>query len=235
MGRATITVTAAVLLSGMSMLGWIGKAEAAGTDAQKCAAAKMLAASKYAACRLGADKKAELTNEPADYTKCDAKQQTAWEKAETKYGAQCPTSGDQASVGNAVTAVTTCLAGSVSTSGAAGAMQLDCIPCGDGGVILNGTCWVLGAPGDSCTAACALEGMAYDAAADAYTWPSNGMGRCAYLMDLLGVPNSTQWFPVGMGPPQCGCSAYSTQRYLGPDPITAQCAFSGLQRVCACS
>lgn len=234
MRRTTITVSAALLLSAaVSILG-SGKAEAAPTDAQKCAAAKMLAAAKYAACRLGADKKAELKNEPADYTKCDARQQTAWTKAETKYGAQCPTSGDQTSVRSAVSAVTVCLAGSVSTNGAAGAMQLDCVPCGDGGVILNGTCWILGAPGDSCTAACALEGMAYDAAADAYTWPSNGMGRCAYLMDLLGVPNGTQWFAVGQGPPQCGCS-YGAQRYLGPDPITAQCAFGGLQRICACN
>ncbi|HYC55212.1 MAG TPA: DUF1554 domain-containing protein [Candidatus Binatia bacterium] len=82
---------------------------AAATDAQKCAAAKMKTAGKYAACRLGADAKAQSSGLAADYGKCDAVQQLSWTKAEEKYGGACPTSGDQAAVGGDVTELSECL------------------------------------------------------------------------------------------------------------------------------
>ena len=62
------------LAIGLCILGWIGTAQAAATDQEKCAAAKLAAAGKYTACRTGADKKAALNGTTADYSKCDEKQ-----------------------------------------------------------------------------------------------------------------------------------------------------------------
>ena len=84
-------------------VGWAGAVGAAPTAGQKCEAAKLNAAGKYGACRLGAEKKAVLKAIAPDYTKCDAKYTTAWGKAESKYGVACPTSGDQGPVQTAIT------------------------------------------------------------------------------------------------------------------------------------
>jgi hypothetical protein len=232
MRRATITITGtAALAIGALILGTVGTAQA--TDAQKCAGDKMNAAAAYAACRLGADKKAELSGVTADYTKCDEKQAGSWTKIETKYGAECPTTGDQSGVQADVGAMTACLAGNVSTTTPA-AMQLDCIPCPAGGVILDGTCWVLGAAGDSCTAACALNGMAYDnTQTNDFAGPWDGIGHCYYLLDQLGAGNGTTWHAAGSGPPDCGCS-YDGGRWVSGN-ATAQAAIASVQRVCACN
>ena len=82
---------------------WTAVALAAATPAEKCEAAKLSAAGKYSACRLGAEKKAVLSGAAPDYSKCDAKYMTAWGKAETKYGVACLTSGDQGPVQTAIT------------------------------------------------------------------------------------------------------------------------------------
>ena len=82
---------------------WAAVALAGVTPAEKCEAAKLSAAGKYGACRLGAEKKAVLAGTAADYTKCDTKYMAAWDKAETKYGGACPTSGDQGPVQTAIT------------------------------------------------------------------------------------------------------------------------------------
>ncbi len=82
---------------------WAGTSHAGATDKQKCEAAKLSAAGKYAACRLGAEKKAVLKAIAPDYTKCDDKYTTAWGKAESKYTSACPTSRDQSAVQRRVT------------------------------------------------------------------------------------------------------------------------------------
>lgn len=237
MRRTTITITAAVMLiTGAVVLGTSGTAGAVGTDAQKCAGAKMNAAAKYAKCRLGADKKAEVNAEPADYTKCDEKHLEGWAKIEAKYGAQCPTSGDDSGVQSDIAAMTECLTENLSTTGTTVATQVECVACPVGGVVLDGTCWVLGDAGDSCTAACGLEGMTYDdAETNAFAGPSGGIGHCYYLLDLFGAGNgSTTWHAAGSGPPNCGCSYDANGRWVS-GTATAQCAFAGVQRVCACN
>ncbi len=114
MNKMTLAVAVAAALAW-----WSGAAQAAPTPAQKCEAAKLSAAGKYAACRLAAEKKAVLKAIPPDYTKCDDKYTTAWGKAETKYTSACPSSGDQSKVQRRVTgdagAVTVELGGSSPT------------------------------------------------------------------------------------------------------------------------
>jgi hypothetical protein len=231
MRRARITIAAAVLTVGV-ILGTIEKAEAA-TDAQKCAGAKMNAAAKYAACRLGADKKGELNAEPADYTKCDAKQATGWAKIETKYGVQCPTSGDQSGVQSDVAAMATCLAGNVSSTGTPVAVQVDCLPCPVDGVVLDGACWILELRATPARRP-ALEGMSYDdALTNSYAGPTDGIGHCYFLLDQFGAGGGNTWHAAGQGPPNCGCS-YDGGRWV-PGLATPQCAFAGVRRVCACN
>ncbi len=82
---------------------WAAVAVAGPTGAQKCEAAKLSAAGKYSACRLGAEKKAVLSATTPDDSKCDAKYATAWGKAETKYTGMCSTTGDQSAVEQRVT------------------------------------------------------------------------------------------------------------------------------------
>ena len=135
---------------------WTAVALAGATPAEKCEAAKLNAAGKYGACRLGAEKKAVLKAIAPDYTKCDAKYATAWGKAETKYGGACPSSGDQAPI-----------QGQVTQDGAAVAAELAGTPlCGNGaidpeercdGSNLNGnTCATLGYSGGTlaCNGSC---------------------------------------------------------------------------------
>jgi len=228
------TTGTTVLVTGALVLGWIGTTHAAASDAQKCAGAKMLATAKYAKCRLGADKKAEVSGDAPDYTKCNEKQLTAWAKAEAKYGAQCPTSGDQATAQSDVTAVTTCLAGNLSATGAPAGVQVECVSCPIGSIAVNGVCWLFSAAGDSCNAACALAGMVYDLQTD--TWAgsaSNTIAHCAYLLDELG--DDFAWLTqlnFGSGPADLGC-AVGGQRVLSAT-TTAQGADSSFRRVCAC-
>jgi len=59
------------------------------TDTQRCALAKLKASATYAACRLKAVEKATKSNAPVDITKCDPKLQSAYDKADSSYGAEC--------------------------------------------------------------------------------------------------------------------------------------------------
>jgi len=224
-----------LLVAGALVLAGVGTAHATPSDAQKCAGAKMLATAKYAKCRLGADKKAEVAAEAPDYTKCNEKQLAAWGKAEAKYGAQCPTSGDQATAQSDVTAMTTCLAGNLSTTGSPVGVQVECVACPVGSIAVNGVCWLLSGMGDSCNAACGLAGMAYDLQTETWAGPaSNTIAHCAFLLDELGEDNAwlTQ-LQFGSGPADLGC-AVSGQRNLSAT-ATAQGANSFYRRVCACN
>lgn len=154
---------------------YAGRASA--TDEQKCTAAKLAAAGKYAACRATVDKKAELTAEVADYTKCDAKQLAAWTKIEDKYGAGCVTSGDQQAVKAELIATTQCLLDTLDPAGVKPSIEVGCVPCPADGVVVDDTCWILGAAGDTCTAACALRDMDYDAKTDSYAGSTTGAGH----------------------------------------------------------
>lgn len=95
------------------MLSVATQAMATSTDAERCAAAKMGSAGKYASCRERADAKAQITGNTADYSKCDAKQLSDWTKIETKYPSGCPTTGDQVEVQSDVIGFTSCLSGNL--------------------------------------------------------------------------------------------------------------------------
>lgn len=69
-------------------------AGAALDPAIKCQAAKMKLSGKYAACRLLEDAAATKTGTSPDYTTCDAKLATGWQKVESSIGTDCPTLGE---------------------------------------------------------------------------------------------------------------------------------------------
>lgn len=78
--------------------------------AQKCASAKISATGKYSLCRLQAEAKAEKTGNVVGFNKCAAKHTDAFVKAEAKYGAECPTTGDAPAMEIAVAVDTSQLA-----------------------------------------------------------------------------------------------------------------------------
>lgn len=98
-GRSLIVALGVALL-------WATSASAGATDAQKCEADKLKRTAKYAFCRLKADSKAVKRGQPADYMKCDAKIVEKFGVAETRYGAECPTTGDVVTIQDQVTAAT---------------------------------------------------------------------------------------------------------------------------------
>lgn len=73
-------------------------AHAGPTNAQKCEAKKVQEATKYKYCRGKAIAKGIKKNEAPDFSKCDMNYSKHWQNAETKYGAECPTLGDEATI-----------------------------------------------------------------------------------------------------------------------------------------
>jgi hypothetical protein len=129
---------------------------AAGTQAhagarEKCSAAKMKAASKYAACRLAADSKSKSTGDPADYTKCVDGLSKSWAKAEAKYTTDCPTTGDFAALQADLTAAASCVATGLSTAGACDTSAE--FLCGNGVVDAGEDCDQSALDGETCASA----------------------------------------------------------------------------------
>jgi hypothetical protein len=88
------------------VVGAAGFGRAADKSTQ-CVAAKLTAASKYAACRLKADAKAAKTGGSADYSKCNTKFVKAFDRAEAKAGAGiCPREGNGPAVSGCLDRVT---------------------------------------------------------------------------------------------------------------------------------
>jgi hypothetical protein len=145
----------AVVIGALTLL-WTAVALAKTTAAEKCEAAKLNAAGKYGACRLGAEKKAVLKGTPPDYTKCDANYTKAWDKADSKYGVACPTSGDRAAIQTQTTqdaaAVTAELAGTPLCGNGAIDPEEQC----DGSNLNGETCTTLGYSGGTlaCNGSC---------------------------------------------------------------------------------
>lgn len=198
----------------------VGNGNAA-TNGEKCAAAKMKVAGKYTACRLSIDSKAESEGESPDYTKCDSAQAAGWQKIEDKYGVECLTSGDQASVQNDLTNASNCVSGVLAGNGGSCTVSAN-PPCAPGGVIAYGTCWLLGAAGDSCNAACGLAGMQFDNATLTNIGDANNLARCLNVLDLLGFQKGGS-FQV-QGPPNVGCPVSGTTPFHS-GTVTAQGQF----------
>jgi dienelactone hydrolase len=72
----------------------LGSGSASGSEAVKCVAAKLKAAGKKCACMHKAQAKAALHDATPDFTKCDAKIDAAYAKAEESAAGACPTIGD---------------------------------------------------------------------------------------------------------------------------------------------
>jgi hypothetical protein len=89
-------------------------AEAAVSDAQKCQATKLKLVGKFYKCRVKAQ--AKFVNKgngeklQASLAVCEAKLSSKFSKAEEKWGAECPTTGDFPHLRNAVTADVTNMA-----------------------------------------------------------------------------------------------------------------------------
>jgi hypothetical protein len=77
-------------------------AQGAPTAPEKCAAAKIAATGRYALCRMQAEARAEKTGAPVDFSKCIAQHTRAFARTETRYGTECPTSGDAAAIQHGV-------------------------------------------------------------------------------------------------------------------------------------
>jgi hypothetical protein len=90
-GRVGAAIAALVLC--------VAPSQAAVSDAQKCAAAKLKASGKYALCRAKAMAVATKTAQAADFSKCDEKLQAAVGAADTKYGAACAAGNGQSAIG----------------------------------------------------------------------------------------------------------------------------------------
>jgi len=75
-------------------VGWPEPLLARPTAAQKCESFKLKHTGKYVFCRMKADSKAAKKGEAPDYTKCDDKIVDKFDEAESKWGTECPTSGD---------------------------------------------------------------------------------------------------------------------------------------------
>jgi hypothetical protein len=77
-------------------VGLLPRGALAADPAQRCQAAKLKQAGKYAACRLQAARKAALREQSPDLSACDLKLANAWERAEG--GGDCETAGDLAAI-----------------------------------------------------------------------------------------------------------------------------------------
>jgi hypothetical protein len=66
--------------------------------ATRCQAEKKKTAGKYWQCRLKTIAAADLRGQVPDFSKCEDRFSAKWALIEEKYGAQCPTAGDQATV-----------------------------------------------------------------------------------------------------------------------------------------
>lgn len=91
----------AIWLMGMLLattLLWAAAASAVLSSADACRVAKLKAAGTYMDCRLEEEAKAISNSVPPGFALCDERLATAWAKAETTYGAACPSLGDLAAI-----------------------------------------------------------------------------------------------------------------------------------------
>jgi hypothetical protein len=97
------TILAAIACALGLAVAWAEPVLAGPTPAQKCESTKLKHAGKYDFCRMKADSKAVKKAEAADYTKCDEQIAKKFGKADSKWGMECPTSGDDADIQSQVT------------------------------------------------------------------------------------------------------------------------------------
>jgi hypothetical protein len=101
-----------------------------------------------------------------------------------------------------------------------------CIECPVSGTVVDGKCWVLSNFGDSCTAACALNGMVTDDATLSLV-----PAVCSGILAHLGVGTG---FINGGGPPDVGCWTPGPGSLYFGFSVTQQGSYASGQRACAC-
>jgi hypothetical protein len=106
-----------------------------------------------------------------------------------------------------------------------------CIRCPANGVVVDGQCWILGNPGDSCTAACALQSMATSDATLQMLAPT--ASRCGWILSKLGANGYAPGVIVN-GPTEIGCWLQSPGYVRVAYSSTQQGSHSGSARLCAC-
>ena len=135
MGKRTMRAWVVVVVT-YGMLAVVVPSRAADKSA-KCAAAKLAAAGKYAACRLAADAKATKTGTAANYTKCGTKFLKSFARAESKAGPGiCPSEGNQDLVSSCLDEATSQCATSVKGCDGTG----DCGTCSGCAQGVGGPC-----------------------------------------------------------------------------------------------
>ncbi|MBC8291836.1 MAG: YHYH protein [Proteobacteria bacterium] len=100
--RVTSCATVVLLVAGLAgdsgALTRSSQLNRGASSAEKCEAYKLKAAGKYALCVLKAESKAVSRGTAVDSSRCESKLDSAYAKAESKYGVACPTTGEAASV-----------------------------------------------------------------------------------------------------------------------------------------
>lgn len=195
-------------------------AGAAASNADKCSAAKMKVAAKYASCRMAVDAKAATSGATPDYTDCVTKQTSGFAKVEDKYGADCPTTGDHASVQSDLDEALDCVA--TGLGGTPGACDLQTATlCGNGVVDPGEVCDQGAMNGGTCTSAsggvknlgtlkCGANCLSYDTSSclkcpatnsadiDGTCWILGGASQsCDQACGNIGMTYSTQTASLG--------------------------------------
>jgi hypothetical protein len=105
------------------------------------------------------------------------------------------------------------------------------------GQLVGGSCWLLGALGESCDTACGGVGMTCDPVTETYAGSGGTDADCLAVLTALGVTDtySGGQFCLFSNPVGCVDEPQSTSAYRCNSPVTT-CAGSGpsLQRACAC-
>ena len=192
-----------------------GFVRAAATPQDKCAAAKMKAAAKKAACQLLIDAKATVKGGTPDYSKCTATFTAAFAKVEATGG--CATTGDAASIERSVdeyvNGVFVSLANRQSLNESPcrlSADQQSCIgSCGSADqtcsfVSSAGTCTGSAYNGSLCSTDqdCPLSGFCCNAQGGCSNTPCTTNAQCAGLQGTICKPSAYGTCTVS---PQCMC------------------------------
>jgi hypothetical protein len=209
--RCAAAATVAVLL--------VSGTAAAEKIPDQCRAAKHKQAGALAKCVHSSQAKLALSADTAAFdaavAKCSAKFSNKWAGAETKateQGGNCQTTGDAASIGEAIAARAACIADALETGDAG------CLLCGNGVLDGDEDCEIDTIDGATCDSA--------TGGADPFGAVTCGAG-CVF--DTSGCASGVavggyEWFLGAVG---ASCDATCTAEGLAYDPATATFAGSG--------
>ena len=148
-------------------------------------------------------------------------------KLESKIGNDClPPVGNTGGLSRLVDSCTTALLTRLEAT----------LPAGCEAVV-GGFCWVLGAPGASCDAACAGIGKVCSTATASYAGGGGTDAKCENVLIALGAPGTFGYDdPCSDYPGQFGCFRDSSTGAQGRCKSSTTCSdtLAGFERVCAC-